>query len=63
MMKKKITYIIGIYTLIQFIILLCFGYTPYPDSQGYINCAQASLNYGQYYPAKEELYTLYFTPF
>ena len=60
MMKKKITYIIGIYTLIQFIILICFGYTPYPDSQGYINCAQASLNYGQYYPAKEELYTLPF---
>ncbi len=60
MFEKKIAYIIGIYTIIQVIILLGFGYTPYPDSQGYMTCAQESLNYGQFYPAKEELYTLPF---
>lgn len=60
MIEKKIAYIIGIYTIIQVIILLGFGYTPYPDSQGYITCAQESLSHGQFYPAKEELYTLPF---
>lgn len=60
MIEKKIAYIIGIYTLIQVIILLGLGYTPYPDSQGYITCAQESLSHGQFYPAKEGLYTLPF---
>ena len=58
--KKGFMLIIGIYTIIQLIILLGFGYTPYPDSQGYITCAQNALAYNQFYPAKETLYTLPF---
>ena len=58
--KKVIILIIGIYTIIQLIILLGFGYTPYPDSQGYIICAKDALSYNQFYPAKETLYSLPF---
>lgn len=58
--QYKVFYIIGIYTILQFIILLGFGYTPYPDSQGYITCAQEALKYAQFYPAKETTYTLPF---
>ena len=58
--KKGFILIIGIYTIIQLIILLGFGYTPYPDSQGYITCAHNALSYNQFYPAKETLYTLPF---
>lgn len=58
--QHKALYIIGIYTIIQFVILLGFGYTPYPDCQGYITCAQEALKYGQFYPARETTYTLPF---
>ena len=58
--KKGFMLIIGIYTIIQLIILLGFGYTPYPNSQGYITCAQNALAYNQFYPAKETQYTLPF---
>lgn len=57
---NRVLYIIGIYTIIQFAILLGFGYTPYPDSQGYIACAQEALKLNQFYPAKEMTYTLPF---
>lgn len=59
-LQHKALYIIGIYTIIQFVILLGFGYTPYPDCQGYIICAQEALKYGQFYPARETTYTLPF---
>ena len=58
--RKGIITIIGIYTIVQLIILLGFGYTPYPDSQGYVTCAKQALSYNQFYPAKETLYTLPF---
>lgn len=58
--QRALYIIIGIYTIIQFIILLGFGYTPYPDSQGYIYCAQEALGHGQFYPAIENTKTLSF---
>lgn len=57
---NRVLYITGIYTIIQLIIFLGFGYTPYPDSQGYITCAQEALKFNQFYPAKETTYTLPF---
>lgn len=61
MITKRIIYTITAYTLIQFLILYFFGYTPYPDSQGYLNLAQETLQYNnQFYPAREQLYTLPF---
>lgn len=61
MINKKIVYALAAYTIIQFLILYFLGYTPYPDSQGYINIAQETLKYNnQFYPAREQLYTLPF---
>lgn len=56
----NIKYILIGYTIVQFFILIYFGYTPYPDSQGYIHCAQEALEFREFYPAKEQLYTLPF---
>ena len=49
---RKITVgsIIAVYTLLQLLILVVFGYTPYPDSNGYILLAQDSVKYGETYP-------------
>lgn len=61
MLSKPIIYALAAYTLLQFIILLTLGYTPYPDSQGYMALANESLQYGgQFYPAREQLYSLPF---
>lgn len=58
--NKIITYLFIIYTLTLFTILVICGYTPYPDSQGYITCAQEAIIHNQFYPIKEELYQMPF---
>lgn len=42
--------VIAAFTLLQLIILHIFGYTPYPDSEGYIGLAKECLEAGEPYP-------------
>lgn len=55
-----VTTIVVCFTVAQLLVLLCFGYTPYPDSQGYILLAQDSLQYGEPYPVASKLEELAF---
>lgn len=48
---RQLTYIlIAVFTLLQLVILAIFGYTPYPDSDGYQLLAQEAIEYGEPYP-------------
>ena len=48
---RQLTYIlIAVFTLLQLVILAIFGYTPYPDSDGYQLLAQEAIEYGESYP-------------
>lgn len=40
----------------QLVILLAFGYTPYPDSEGYKLLAQEAINHGELYPVVSKLH-------
>ena len=44
-----------LFTLLQFIVLAVFGYTPYPDSEGYLYLANECLQKGDIYPVTSEL--------
>lgn len=59
---RKITVgsIIAVYTLLQLLILVVFGYTPYPDSNGYILLAQDSVKYGETYPIASKAHEIAF---
>lgn len=59
---RKITVggIIAVYTLLQLLILVVFGYTPYPDSNGYILLAQDSVKYGETYPISSKAHEIAF---
>lgn len=48
--------IIVLFTLLQIIILSIFGYTPYPDSDGYLLLAKESVECGEPYPIVSQLY-------
>lgn len=52
--------IITAFTLLQLIILCVFGYTPYPDSEGYIKLANDCLIYNEPYPVSIKLTDLAF---
>lgn len=59
--NRKITVaIIVAFTLLQFIILFVFGYTPYPDSNGYLLLAKDCVRVGEPYPVSSQLYSLPF---
>ena len=47
--------LIVIFTILQLIILLLFGYTPYPDSEGYIQLAYESITHQEPYPVTSKL--------
>lgn len=49
-MYPRSYYIIAAFTLAQLLLLLIFGYTPYPDSDGYILLAEESIAHGEPYP-------------
>lgn len=49
-----------IFTLLQFIILYAYGYTPYPDSNGYILLAKECIQMGEPYPVASQLHNLPF---
>lgn len=57
---KLVISICLIYTLLQFILLAIFGYTPYPDSEGYQILADDTLSAHEPYPASSQLYNLSF---
>lgn len=48
--QLTIIILIAAFTLLQLVILLVFGYTPYPDSEGYILLARQCLEQGEPYP-------------
>lgn len=49
-----------IFTLLQFIILYAAGYTPYPDSNGYIILAKECIRMNEPYPIASQLHDLPF---
>ena len=53
--SKLIYFIVAVFTLLQFIVLLLFGYTPYPDSNGYISIAKECIAQGQPYPSAAQI--------
>lgn len=58
--RKLIISIIILFTVTQYAILAIFGYTPYPDSNGYMILAQEAVSYGQPYPATQQLENMNF---
>ena len=53
--RQLIIVIIAVFTLLQLVILVVFGYTPYPDSDGYQLLAQEALQFGEPYPIVSKL--------
>lgn len=58
--SKIVAAIIISFTLLQFLILIVFGYTPYPDSNGYLFLAKECIRAGEPYPASSQLYSFPF---
>lgn len=54
-MQNRGYQVIILYTLAQLLILLLFGYTPYPDSNGYIYLAKQCMVHGEPYPVASML--------
>ncbi len=54
-MQNSYRKIILAFTLLQLVVLLVFGYTPYPDSNGYITLAKDCILYGEPYPISHQL--------
>ena len=52
---KIVIILVAAFTLLQFIILLVFGYTPYPDSEGYLYLAKECVAHGEPYPVTSML--------
>lgn len=48
--QKLIPAVILFFTIAQLIVLAIFGYTPYPDSNGYILLAEDCIKHGEPYP-------------
>lgn len=58
--KINVFGIVAIFTLLQLLILLIFGYTPYTDSTGYIILAEDSIKHGEPYPIASKIQELAF---
>lgn len=50
--SHKAAAVVAIFTSLQFLVLLLFGYTPYNDSESYIYIARECISYGEPYPVK-----------
>lgn len=49
--RHQVAYLlITAFTLLQLVILFIFGYTPYPDSNGYLLIAEECIEHGEPYP-------------
>ena len=46
--------IVGAFTLVQLLIVLVGGYTPYPDSNAYIEVAREAISLGGAYPTAQQ---------
>lgn len=53
--SKLIYLIVAVFTLLQILIIIVFGYTPYPDSNGYILIARECVANGEPYPVVSTL--------
>lgn len=51
--RQLVVILIAFFTIAQLAILFIFGYTPYPDSEGYVYLAKESIHYQQFYPVRE----------
>lgn len=47
--------IVLLFTLLQILVLAVFGYTPYPDSEGYIYLAKECINEHNFYPIASKI--------
>ena len=59
-MQNRHRQLIILFTLLQVIVLLLFGYTPYPDSDGYWLLARDAIAHDDFYPVASELHELPF---
>ncbi|HEY9551123.1 MAG TPA: hypothetical protein VIQ97_02455 [Prevotella sp.] len=57
---KIVAAIVVLFTAIQLLILATFGYTPYPDSEGYLLLARQCVEQAQWYPMANSLHELPF---
>lgn len=53
--RQLIYVLIAVFTLLQLGVLVIFGYTPYPDSDGYIFLAEQCIDKGEPYPIVDKL--------
>lgn len=54
--RHQLTYVlIAVFTLLQLAVLAVFGYTPYPDSEGYMLLAEQCVANGEPYPIVSKL--------
>lgn len=53
--RQIVAIIIALFTLLQFVILAIFGYTPYPDSDGYILLAEDCIQNNDLYPVASKI--------
>ena len=54
-MQNRCYSLVILFTLAQLLVLLVFGYTPYPDSEGYIFLARECMEHGEPYPVSSLL--------
>lgn len=47
--------VVLLFTLLQILVLAVFGYTPYPDSEGYIYLAKECINEHNFYPIASKI--------
>lgn len=52
--------IVAVFTVLQLLVLAVFGYTPYPDSEGYIALARECVSHGSPYPMASNIGELAF---
>lgn len=48
--RQLVLILIAVFTMLQLLILAIFGYTPYPDSNGYISIAEECIANNDWYP-------------
>lgn len=48
--RQLVFIIIAVFTILQLLTLAVFGYTPYPDSNGYISIAEECISENDWYP-------------
>ena len=58
--NSKLFIVVGVFTVLQLLVLAVFGYTPYPDSNGYLGIARECLAQGESYPTCRQLVDLQF---